>query len=180
MSLKDNTQEVDERLAALITNSNAIRAVAAAVEGTIGPKGLDIMLVDRFGEVTITNDGVTILKQMDVNHPAAKILINIAKAQQEEVGDGTTTATLMAGAMVAEGVAQILRGVPVARVIEGIKIGINKAQEILNANVIPVNGIDDPNLKNVALIAGRENQDIAELVTDAAKLIGKKNLKIKF
>ncbi|HQE05219.1 MAG: TCP-1/cpn60 chaperonin family protein [Tepidanaerobacteraceae bacterium] len=179
MSLKDNTQEVDERLAALITNSNAIRAVAAAVEGTIGPKGLDIMLVDRFGEVTITNDGVTILKQMDVNHPAAKILINIAKAQQEEVGDGTTTATLMAGAMVAEGVAQILRGVPVARVIEGIKIGINKAQEILNANVIPVNGIDDPNLKNVALIAGRENQDIAELVTDAAKLIGEEKLKDK-
>ena len=84
MSFKENTQEVDEKLAALITNSNAIRAVASAVEGTIGPKGLDIMLVDRFGEVTITNDGVTILKQMDVNHPAAKILINIAKAQQEE------------------------------------------------------------------------------------------------
>lgn len=179
MSIKENTQEVDERLAALITNSNAIRAVAAAVEGTIGPKGLDIMLVDRFGEVTITNDGVTILKQMDVNHPAAKILINIAKAQQEEVGDGTTTATIMAGAMVSEGVAQILRGVPVARVIEGIKIGVQKAQEILNANVIPVKGIDDPNLKNVALIAGRENQDIADLVTNAAKLIGEEKLKDK-
>lgn len=111
MSFKENVQEVDEKLAALVTNSNAIRAVASAVEGTIGPKGLDSMLVDRFGEVTITNDGVTILKQMDVNHPAAKILINIAKAQQEEVGDGTTTATLMAGTMVSEGVGQILKGV---------------------------------------------------------------------
>ena len=175
MSFKDNAQEVDEKIAALITNSNAIRAVASAVEGTIGPKGLDIMLVDRFGEVTITNDGVTILKQMDVNHPAAKILINIAKAQQEEVGDGTTTATIMAGAMVSEGVTQILKGVPVARVIEGIKIGIEKAQRILKSNLIPVKDINDPNLKNVALIAGRDNDDIADLVTEAAKLVGEKS-----
>ncbi|NLU10533.1 MAG: chaperonin [Tepidanaerobacter acetatoxydans] len=179
MSFQDNTQEVDEKLAALITNSNAIRAVASAVEGTIGPKGLDIMLVDRFGEVTITNDGVTILKQMDVNHPAAKILINIAKAQQEEVGDGTTTATIMAGAMVSEGVGQILRGVPVAKVIEGIKIGIKTAQETLESNAIPITGIDDINLKNIALIAGRENEDIAELVTKAAKLVGEEKLKDK-
>jgi chaperonin GroEL (HSP60 family) len=179
LSFKENTQEVDEKLAALITNSNAIRAVASAVEGTIGPKGLDIMLVDRFGEVTITNDGVTILKQMDVNHPAAKILINIAKAQQEEVGDGTTTATLMAGTMVSEGVGQILKGVPVARVIEGIKIGINKARETLESKIILVKDIDDPNLKNIALIAGRENRDIAELVTEAAKLVGKEKLKDK-
>ncbi|MDI3481154.1 MAG: archaeal chaperonin [Tepidanaerobacteraceae bacterium] len=175
----NNAQEVDEKLAALITNSNAIRAVASAVEGTIGPKGLDIMLVDRFGEVTITNDGVTILKQMDVNHPAAKMLINIAKAQQEEVGDGTTTATIMAGTMVSEGVNQILRGVPVARVIEGIKFGVNRAQEILRENIIPVKDINDPALKSVALIAGREHEDIAELVTRAAKLIGEEKLKEK-
>jgi len=177
VAFKEAAQEVDERLAALITNSNAIRAVSQAVEGTIGPKGLDIMLVDRFGEVTITNDGVTILKQMDVNHPAAKMLINIAKAQQEEVGDGTTTATIMAGTMVSEGVAQILRGVPVARVIEGIKIGIMRAQETLEANTVPVKGIDDPILKSAALIAGRENDDIAELVTQSAKLIGEEKLK---
>lgn len=178
MPIKENTQEIDEKLAALITNSNAIRAVASAVEGTIGPKGLDIMLVDRFGEVTITNDGVTILKQMDVKHPAAKILINIAKAQQEEVGDGTTTATLMAGTMVSEGVAQILRGT-VARVIEGIRVGINKAQQTLKSKTIPVKDIYDPNLKNIALIAGRENRDIAELVTEAAKLVGEEKLRDK-
>ncbi|WP_422444118.1 TCP-1/cpn60 chaperonin family protein [Thermoanaerobacterium sp. DL9XJH110] len=180
MAFKDgNNQEVDERLAALITNSNAIRAVASAVEGTIGPKGLDIMLVDRFGEVTITNDGVTILKQMDVNHPAAKMLINIARAQQEEVGDGTTTATIMAGTLVSEGVNQILKGVPVARVIEGIKYGVKRAQEILESKIIPVKDINDPALKSVALIAGREHEDIAELVTQAAKLIGEEKLKEK-
>ncbi|MGL5513640.1 MAG: TCP-1/cpn60 chaperonin family protein, partial [Sporomusa sp.] len=89
--------DVDERLAALLTNANAVRAITSAVEGTIGPKGLDTMLVDRFGEVVITNDGVTILDKMDVNHPAAKMLINAAKAQQAEVGDGTTTATIIAG-----------------------------------------------------------------------------------
>lgn len=180
MAFKEsNAQEVDEKLAALITNSNAIRAVASAVEGTIGPKGLDIMLVDRFGEVTITNDGVTILRQMDVNHPAAKMLINIAKAQQEEVGDGTTTATIMAGSMVSEGVNQILKGVPVARVIEGIKIGVEKAQEILKNHVIPVKDVNDPALKSVALIAGREHEDIAELVTQAARIIGEEKLRDK-
>ena len=74
MNLKQagNGADVDERLAALLTNANAVRAITAAVEGTIGPKGLDTMLVDRFGEVIITNDGVTILDKMDVNHPAAK------------------------------------------------------------------------------------------------------------
>ncbi len=180
MAFKEsNTQEVDEKLAALITNSSAIRAVASAVEGTIGPKGLDIMLVDRFGEVTITNDGVTILKQMDVNHPAAKMLINIAKSQQEEVGDGTTTATIMAGLLVSEGVSQIMKGVPVARVIEGIKFSINRAQEIIKDHVISVKGIHDPSLKNVALIAGREHEDIAELITEAAKIVSEEKLKNK-
>lgn len=179
MSFKEQAQDVDERLAALITNSNAVRAVATAVEGTIGPKGLDIMLVDRFGEVTITNDGVTILKQMDVNHPAAKMLINVARAQQEEVGDGTTTATVMAGALVSEGVSQILRGVPVARVIEGIKIGIDKAREVIEASIIPIDGIEDPALKKVALIAGREHDDIADLVTEAAKLVTEEKLRDK-
>lgn len=168
--------EVDERLAALITNANAVRAITAAVEGTIGPKGLDTMLVDRFGEVIITNDGVTILDKMDVNHPAAKMLINTAKAQQAEVGDGTTTATIMAGGLVAEGVNQVLRGVPVARVIEGVKFGIAQALEHVAANCRRVEDLQDPILSNIAMIAGREHQDIADLVVKAARLIGVEKL----
>ncbi|WP_274378741.1 TCP-1/cpn60 chaperonin family protein, partial [Desulforamulus profundi] len=99
MSLKQQASqgaEINEKLAALMTNSNAVRAIASAVEGTLGPKGLDTMLVDKFGEVVITNDGVTILTMMEANHPAARMVINIAKSQQEEIGDGTTTATVMA------------------------------------------------------------------------------------
>lgn len=163
---------VDQRLAALLTNANAVRYITAAVEGTIGPKGLDTMLVGRLDEVIITNDGVTILEKMDVKHPAAKIMINVARAQQDEVGDGTTTATLMAGTLVAEGVNQVLRGVPVARVIEGIKFGIKCAGKAVQARARQVSDINDPVLTSIALIAGREHADIAELVVAAARLIG--------
>lgn len=168
--------EVDERLAALMTNANAIRAIAQAVEGTIGPKGLDTMLVDQFGDVVITNDGVTILDMMDVNHPAARMLIKIAKAQQEEIGDGTTTATIMAGTLVNEGVNQVLKGVPVVKIIEGIRLGIAKAIKVLDEKTIPIRSLDEDILMNIALIAGRGNRDIAELVVKAGQLSGKDKL----
>lgn len=164
--------DIDERLAALLTNANAVRAITSAVEGTIGPKGLDTMLVDRFGEVVITNDGVTILDKMDVNHPAAKMLINIAKAQQAEVGDGTTTATIMAGNLVSEGVTQVMRGVPVARVIEGIKYGVSKVLAGIEERSIKICDLNDPALLSISKIAGREHEDIAQLVVEAARLIG--------
>lgn len=179
MSVKQQVSqnsEVDERLTALTTNANAIRAIAQAVEGTIGPKGLDTMLVDQLGDVIITNDGVTILELMDVNHPAAKMLIKIAKAQQEEIGDGTTTATIMAGAMVNEGVNQVLKGVPVVKVIEGLGLGINKALETLDLKTTRISKLDDPILKAVALVSGRGNQDIADLVVQASQLMGKEKL----
>jgi len=169
--------EVDERLAALVTNSNAIRAIASAVEGTLGPKGLDTMLVDKFGEVVITNDGVTILTMMEANHPAARMLINIAKAQQEEIGDGTTTATVMAGALVGAGVEQVAKGVPVARVIEGLRVGLKRALEVMREQARPVNGLEDPVIRQVALVAGRDHEDIADLVVRAAILIGEEKLK---
>ena len=179
MSLKKEAiagSEVDEKLAALMTNANAIRAIASAVEGTLGPKGLDTMLVDSFGEVVITNDGVTILTMMEANHPAAKMMINIAKAQQEEIGDGTTTATILAGALVNAGFEQVARGVPVARVIEGVRVGLRKAVEILTGYIRPLEGLADPLARRVALVAGREHQDIADLVVRAAGLIGEEKL----
>ncbi|QOR35582.1 TCP-1/cpn60 chaperonin family protein [Clostridium sp. 'deep sea'] len=174
MSVKQTarTSEIDEKLAALMTNARAIKAVAAAVEGTIGPKGLDTMLVDGFNDVVITNAGVTILEKMDVTHPAARMLINIAKAQQAEIGDGTTTATVMAGALVSEGVDQVVKGVPVARVIEGIKLGIKEALKAIKEKAFNIKGLEDPVLTRIAYIAGREHKDIAELIVKAAKMIG--------
>ncbi|MGI6647770.1 MAG: TCP-1/cpn60 chaperonin family protein [Bacillota bacterium] len=178
LSSKQSSSGVEngEKLTALATNSNAIRAVAAAVEGTIGPKGLDTMLVDQFGDVVITNDGVTILNLMEVNHPAARLLIKIARAQQEEVGDGTTTATILAEGLVTEGVNQVARGVPVARVIEGLRFGTGRALQILKEKALPVKGPEDPRLRQVALIAGRGHADLADLVVEAIKLIGPEKL----
>ena len=180
MSLKREASqgsEVDERLGALLTNSNAIRAIASAVEGTLGPKGLDTMLVDKFGEVVITNDGVTILTLMEANHPAARMLINIARAQQEEIGDGTTTATVMAGALVGAGVEQVAKGVPVARVIEGLRVGLKKALASMQERSRPISGFNDPQAHQVALVAGRDHADIADLVVRAAEMIGEEKLR---
>ena len=75
----------------------AAMAVAAAVRSTLGPKGMDKMLVDPTGNVTVTNDGATILREVDIEHPAAKMVVEVAKTQDDEVGDGTTTAVVFAG-----------------------------------------------------------------------------------
>ena len=168
--------DVDERLAALLSNAGAVRAVASSIEGTLGPKGLNCMLVDKFGDVTITNDGSTILDKVEANHPAARMLIRIAKAQDAEVGDGTTTAAVLASALLAEGVGQVARGVPVTKVIEGIGMGIAKALEVVESAARPISGWDDPLLWQAAYIAGRESADIADLVVRAAQLVGEEKL----
>ena len=175
MNIKQVTdsKEVDQRLAALMTNAGAVQAVVAAVEGTLGPKGLDTMLVDRFGTITVTNDGVTILEEMEATHPAARMLINTARAQEREVGDGTTTATVWAGALVSEGLNQVLRGVPVARVLEGMQVGVKQALACFEQRGRRVQGPDDPLLYRVALVSGRGNEEIADLVVQAARLVGR-------
>ena len=166
----------EERASALTNNAAAIRAIASAVEGTIGPKGLDTMLVDRYGDVLITNAGVTILEKMDVSHPAARLLINVAKAQQEEIGDGTTTATIMASTLINEGAEQVQRGVPIARVIEGVRFGVSHAITSMMRHSRPLTTMDRTLLKQVALVAGREHDDIADLAVEAAILMGREKL----
>ena len=118
------SEQREQKFDLLENNANAVRAVMSAVESTIGPKGLDTMLVDQFGNVVITNDGITILDMMEVNHPVARMLIHAIDAQQEEVGDGTTTAALMAGEMVLHGLEQVNKGVPVAQVLAGLRYGV--------------------------------------------------------
>ncbi len=161
---------------ALITNAQAIAVVAQAVESTLGPKGLDTMLLDRFGDVIITNDGITILKMMDVEHPAAQMLINLAAAQQREIGDGTTTATLLAGTLVSEGVKQIRKGVPIIKVIAGIVAGIEKACQILQEKAISLTTEQESLLFDTAQIAARGNADIANLICKAFSFFDSKTL----
>jgi len=173
---KAGGRDGDERHAALMNNASAIRAVCSAVEGTLGPKGLDTMLVGAGGDVLITNDGVTILEKMDVSHPAARLLVQVARSQQAEIGDGTTTATVLAGAMVAEGSAQVLKGVPVAKVVAGIEEGARLAAEFIAASAVSIESLDDPMLYRIAYIAGREHADLAGLVLEAAQRVGRERL----
>lgn len=171
--LLNGGQEKDDKFQTLLNNTNVARVISATVEGTIGPRGLDIMMVDRFGDVVVTNDGVTILKYMDVSHPVAYMIINAARAQQAEVGDGTTTATIIASALVAEGAAQVLKGVPVTRVIEGINSGVKTALQKIQDSSFKIEDLDDGRLVDIAFTAGRGQQDLANLVVKGARLVGK-------
>ncbi len=177
MSDKNNPKsEAEEKVQALLSNANAARLVAQTIEGTIGPKGLDIMMVGSLGDVVISNDGVTVLKLMAVNHPAARMIINAARAQQAEVGDGTTTATILAGALVVEGANQVIKGVPVTQVIQGIKLGIQRSVELLEKQTRIIDSVEDPILLNVAAIAGRDQKDLAALIIEGAKIVGREKL----
>lgn len=159
---------------ALESNAEAVRAVRSAVEGTIGPKGLDTMLVDKEGNVIITNDGATILEQMEIHHPIARLLIHAARTQKDAVGDGTTTATVLAGAMVEEGIRQIAKGVPITKVTEGIAKAASYAVQVLDASAR--REVSEEMLYRLAWTAGRQNAKAAEAAVRAADLIGRERL----
>lgn len=123
-------------------NIAAARGIANAVRSTLGPRGMDKMLVDSMGDVTITNDGVTILKNVDVDHPAAKMMVEVAKAQDQECGDGTTTAVILAGELLANAEALIERKVHPTVIVAGYRQAAEKAYEILAGRAEKVS-IDD-------------------------------------
>src|SRR5574341_1273288 len=114
-------------------NIQAAKAVAAAVRTTLGPKGMDKMLVNTMGDVVITGDGATILKEMDIEHPAAKMIVEVAKTQDEEVGDGTTTAVIMAGELLTKAEELFDLGVHPTVVVKGFRLAADKSREILES-----------------------------------------------
>ena len=132
-------------------NIMAAKLVAEAVKSTLGPCGMDKMLVTSFGDVAITNDGATILKELDVQHPAAKMLVEVAKAQDNEVGDGTTTAVILAGELLSKAEGLLDKNVHPIIIIEGYKKASDKAQEILERIAIPISINDDKTLRIVAV-----------------------------
>jgi len=151
-------------------NSNfaAARAVAAAVKSTLGPKGMDKMLIDGIGEITVTNDGVTILKEMDIEHPAAKMMVEIAKVQDAEVGDGTTSAVVIAGELLKNAEALLAQGVHPTSVAEGYNMAAAKALTLLDAYAITVKPTDTVMLKKIAetALTGKNSEVAKEHLCD--------------
>ena len=131
-------------------NFAAAKAVAAAVRSTLGPRGMDKMLIDGMGDITITNDVVTILKEMDIEHPAAKMIVEVAKTQDAEVGDGTTTSVIIAGELLKSAEGLLGQGVHPTVIAEGYTMAAAKALVILNGIAITVKPTDTEMLKRIA------------------------------
>jgi len=134
-------------------NIMAAKAVAAAVRTTLGPKGMDKMLVDSLGDIVITNDGATILKEMDIEHPAAKMIVEVAKTQDDEVGDGTTTAAVLAGEFLKNAEELLEQGVHPTVIASGYRLASIKAREILKTLAKPVTSKDKDLLLKIAATA---------------------------
>lgn len=134
-------------------NIAAAKAVADAVRTTLGPKGMDKMLTDGLGDVIITNDGVTILEEMEIEHPAAKMLVEVAKTQDEEVGDGTTTAVIIAGELLKEAEILLDQNIHPTTIALGYRKAKEKALEILNRIAKPITSKDRLLLEKIAMTA---------------------------
>lgn len=150
-------------------NIMAARIVAETIRTTLGPKGMDKMLVDSLGDITITNDGATILKEMEVEHPAAKMIVEVAKTQEEEVGDGTTTAVVLAGELLKNAEALLDQEVHPTIIANGYKIAAEKAEEILSKIAIKVDEKNEEKyLKKVVetAIRGKASELVSQKLTD--------------
>jgi archaeal chaperonin len=156
-------------------NIMAARAVAQTVRTTLGPKGMDKMIVDSMGDVIVTNDGVTILKEMQIEHPAAKMIVEIAKTQEDTVGDGTTTAVVVAGELLKRAEELLDQNIHPTVLARGYRLAEIEAQKILNDIAEDVDINNNAVLNNIAMTAmtgkGAESnkEHLAELIVKAAK-----------
>ncbi|MBE8538883.1 thermosome subunit beta [Geoglobus acetivorans] len=150
--LKEGTQRTVGRDAQRL-NIMAARVIAEAVKTTLGPRGMDKMLVDSLGDVVITNDGVTILKEMDIEHPAAKMVVEIAKTQENEVGDGTTTAVVLAGELLKKAEELLDNEIHPTIIAKGYRLAAEKAMEVLEDIAISVDPSDEETLRKIAATA---------------------------
>lgn len=159
------------------SNIMAAKAVAGAVRTTLGPKGMDKMLVDTMGDVVITNDGVTILKEMDIEHPAAKMMVEIAKTQDQEVGDGTTTAVVLAGELLKQAEDLLEQEIHPTVIAAGYRAAADKSMEILKTLAVSVSTKDEELLRKIATTAmtGKGSQsardELAVMAVDAVKAV---------
>ncbi len=158
-------------------NIAAARAVAETVRTTLGPKGMDKMLVDSIGDVTITNDGATILDEMEIEHPAAKMMVEVAKTQEDEVGDGTTTAVVITGELLKKAEGLIEQDVHPTVIIRGYRLAKTKALELLEKQAEKITVDDTDVLEKIALTAmtGKSGESakesLAKLAVEAVKTV---------
>ncbi len=156
-------------------NIMAGKALAESIRTTLGPKGMDKMLVDGLGDIVVTNDGVTILKEMDIEHPAAKMLVEVAKTQEDEVGDGTTTAVIIAGELLKKAEDLLEMEIHPTVISMGYRKAAIKAQEILDK--ISIKASDRKTLQSIAMTAmtgkGTEKarKPLAELIVKAVQMV---------
>ena len=174
--LREGTKR-DKGKDAQFNNISAATAIASAVKSSLGPRGMDKMLVDSVGDVVITNDGVTILKEMDVQHPAAKMLVEVAKTQDAEVGDGTTTSVILAGELLKKATDLIDANVHPTIITAGYRLANDKAQEVLKNISMKVSIDDDDLLKLIAQTAmiskqvNNSKEYFSNMVVDAVKTV---------
>src|SRR3990170_3756086 len=177
--LKEGSSETRGR-AAQHNNIMAAKLIAEIVKSSLGPRGMDKMLVDSLGDVTITNDGATILKEIDVQHPAGKMMVEISKATDNEVGDGTTSAVVLAGALIEKAEELIGKDVHPTIIVDGYRRSAIKAIEILNSVAIKIHGNEKDQLTKIAKtsmqtkLVSKDSDQLAELVVTASLQIAEK------
>ncbi len=158
-------------------NFTAAKTVAEIVRTSLGPRGMDKMLVDSLGDVTITNDGATILKEIDVQHPAAKMMVEISKATDNEVGDGTTSVVVLAGALIERAEELISKNVHPTVIVDGYRKSAFKSIEILNSIAMKVDGKEKDQLIKIAKtsmqtkLVSKDSVDLANIVVTAAQQV---------
>ncbi len=163
------------------TNIMAAKLVAETIRTTLGPKGMDKMVVDSLGDITVTNDGVTILEEMNIEHPSAKMIVEVAKTQEDEIGDGTTTAVVLAGELLKNAEELLDKDVHPAVISRGYRLAESKAQEILNQMGEKITPNDEDVLKKIAQTAmtgkGAEysKDTLATLAVKAVKMVEENN-----
>ncbi len=152
------------------------KAVANAVKSTLGPKGMDKMIVDDLGDVTISNDGATILDEMTIDHPAGKMMVEVAKTQDDEVGDGTTTAVVLAGTLLKNAEKLLDDEIHPSIIIKGYRAAATKAKEVMLAAADNVSSKDKKTLRNIALTSmtgkvAESAEALSDLIVDAISAV---------
>jgi archaeal chaperonin len=174
--LKEGASETKGREAQK-NNINAAKTVAEIVRTSLGPRGMDKMLVDSLGDVTITNDGATILKEIDVQHPAAKMMVEISKATDNEVGDGTTSVVVLAGSLIEKAEELTTKNVHPTVIVDGYRKCAVKSIELLNNIAIKVTNNEKDQLIKIAKtsmqtkLVSKESDDLANIVVTAAQQV---------